>query len=126
MAAGVLRDDSGNVLIAQRPTGKHLAGSWEFPGGKLREGESPGEALRRELREEIGVEVLAAESLVRYTHEYPDRVVLLDVWRVTSFRGEPRGLEGQPLRWAPVESLLEAGLLPADLPIVDALRWQHL
>ena len=122
VAAGVLSDAAGRVLIAQRPNGKHLAGGWEFPGGKLRAGESPAQALRRELREEIGIEVLDAEPLIRYTHDYPDRRVLLDVWRVTAFRGEPAGLEGQPLRWAPVDGLLDAGLLPADLPIIEALR----
>jgi 8-oxo-dGTP diphosphatase len=121
VVAGVLRDARGHVLIAQRPAGKHLAGGWEFPGGKLHPGESAEAGLRRELLEEIGVEVRRAEPLVRYSHEYPDRVVLLDVWSVTDYAGTPSGLEGQPLRWSPVEELLEAGLLPADQPIVEAL-----
>ncbi|CAG0940698.1 8-oxo-dGTP diphosphatase [Gammaproteobacteria bacterium] len=98
-----------------------MAGGWEFPGGKLASGEAPLAGLIRELREEIGVEVLLAEPLVRCRHEYPDRRVLLDVWDVLSYAGEPRALEGQPLRWEAVERLPGVGLLPADEPVVDAL-----
>ncbi len=121
VAAGVIRNADGLVLIAQRPAGRHLAGGWEFPGGKVAPGETPLEALRRELREEIGIEVLAAEPLVCYRHAYPERAVLLDVWQVREYAGEPRALEGQPLRWESVERLLDAGLLQADRPVVDAL-----
>lgn len=125
VAAGVLVNGQGLVLIARRPAGKHMAGGWEFPGGKVAEGESALEALRREFLEEIGVEVLAAQPLIRYRHAYPGRTVLLDVWTVTRHAGEPRALEGQPLRWEPLENLLEAGLLEADRPIVQALRGQR-
>lgn len=121
VAAGVIRNDDGRVLIAQRPEGSHLAGGWEFPGGKVIEGETALQALKRELREEIGIEVLAAEPLIRYRHAYPERTVILDVWEVRQYTGEPRALEGQPLRWEAVERLLEAGLLTADRPIVDVL-----
>ena len=121
VVAGVLSDAGGRVLLAQRPAGRHLAGGWEFPGGKLEEGETPYVALQRELREEIGVEVDAAVPLVRVRHAYPEREVDLDVWRVTRSRGEPRGLDGQALRWCPREELARAGLLAADLPVVAAL-----
>ena len=121
VTAGVLRDPLGRVLIAQRPPGTHLAGCWEFPGGKLRPGEEAYSALRRELREELGIEVIAARPFVRYCHEYPDRVVLLDVWWITEYSGEPSGMEGQSVRWESVERLMDAGLLAADRPIVDAL-----
>ena len=122
VAAGVLIDGAGRALIACRPAGKHMAGGWEFPGGKLAEGETPLQALQRELREEIGIEVLSAEPLLAYRHVYPERVVLLDVWLVSRYAGEPRALEGQPLRWVAVEGLLDAGLLEADRPVVEALR----
>jgi 8-oxo-dGTP diphosphatase len=121
VVAGVLRNSQGQVLIAQRPVGKPLAGAWEFPGGKVAEGESALQALRRELHEELGIEVLEAQPLIRYRHRYPERVVLLDVWIVEAYAGEPQSLEDQPLRWEAVEGLMAAGLLEADLPIVEAL-----
>ena len=121
VVAGVLVDIAGRVLLAQRTAGRHLAGAWEFPGGKVAPGETPLAALVRELREELGIEVLTAEPLLRHRHAYPGRTVMLDTWRVTRFDGEPRGLEGQPLRWEAVDRLLAAGLLEADRPIVAAL-----
>jgi 8-oxo-dGTP diphosphatase len=121
VVAGALFDGAGRVLIAQRPAGKALAGRWEFPGGKLHDGESPYEALVRELREELGVEVLAAARLMRYPHEYPARVVWLDMWTVSSWRGEPRGLDGQALKWVDPARLREEDILEADQPIVMAL-----
>ena len=122
VAAGILTDDLGRVLIAQRPAGTHQAGWWEFPGGKINASESAYEGLVRELAEEIGVTVNAAQELLTYTHEYPERFVTLHVFNVTDYSGRPTGVEGQALRWEPVSSLMQAGLLPADLPIVDALR----
>jgi 8-oxo-dGTP diphosphatase len=121
VAAGIIEDGTGRLLIAQRPPGTHMAGGWEFPGGKVRPGEHVRDALRRELQEEIGIEVVAAEPFMAYRHVYPERTVLLDVWHVTEFRGEPRALEGQPLRWERVDQLMSVGLLAADLPIVEAL-----
>ena len=121
VAAGVLEDASGRVLIARRRAGSHLEGWWEFPGGKMETGEGPREALVRELDEELGITVEGAEPLVAYRHEYPERVVELSVWQVRGYRGKPVGLQGQPLRWVSVAELLSAGLLPADQPIVDAL-----
>jgi 8-oxo-dGTP diphosphatase len=122
VAAGVIENELGQVLIAQRTAGRELAGAWEFPGGKVAPGESALEALRRELTEELGVTVLEAAPLVDYRHAYPGRVVRLDVWRVLRFAGEPRALEGQPLRWESLGNLPGTGLLPADLPIVAALE----
>jgi mutator protein MutT len=122
VVAGVLKDAGGAVLLAQRPPGKHLAGGWEFPGGKLEGGESRRAALARELHEEIGVEVRDARPLFSVTHAYPHRDILLDVWLVTGYRGVPSGLEGQTLRWCPPGDLPQADLLPADRPIVTALR----
>jgi 8-oxo-dGTP diphosphatase len=121
VVAGALFDASGRVLIAQRPPGKMLAGRWEFPGGKLHDGEAAYDGLVRELREELGVEVQAAERLVRYQHEYPGRVVWLDMWVVGAWSGEPQGLDGQALKWVEVARLQEEDILEADAPIVAAL-----
>ena len=122
VAAGILIDELGRVLITQRPEGKHLAGWWEFPGGKINESETAGEALTRELDEEIDVAVHATRELLIYTYEYPERFVTLHVYVVESYSGTPIGVEGQALRWEAVDALIDVGLLPADLPIVEALR----
>jgi 8-oxo-dGTP diphosphatase len=122
VVAGALFDAAGRVLIAQRPEGKHMAGGWEFPGGKVDEGESALAALRRELREELGIEVHAAEPLIGYEHRYPERRILLDLWLVTRFTGEPQPLDAPALRWVRVDELEAAGLLAADRPMIPALR----
>jgi 8-oxo-dGTP diphosphatase len=119
---GIISDTQGRVLINQRRPGTHMAGHWEFPGGKRGAGESRFDALARELGEELGIRVVEAEPLTELVHEYPDRRVLLDVWRVLSFEGEPLPLEDQPLRWVATDALSEAELLSADRPIVDVLR----
>jgi mutator protein MutT len=122
VAAAVVTDRHRRVLIAQRPGGKHLAGAWEFPGGKLEPGEARAEALARELDEEIGIAIEHPRPLMRLRHTYPYGEVLLDVWVVRRYRGEPRGLDGQALRWCSRADLATADLLPADRPIVGALR----
>jgi 8-oxo-dGTP diphosphatase len=122
VVAGALFDAAGRVLIAQRPPGKHMAGGWEFPGGKLDEGEDPLTGLRRELREELGIEVHAAERLISYEHAYSDRSVLLDLWLVTRFSGEPQSLDAQALQWVDLGALEHVGLLEADRPMIGALR----
>ena len=122
VVAGVLLDAEGRVLVAQRPRGAHLAGRWELPGGKLMPGESREAGLARELAEELGIRVLAACPLIRVEHRYPDRDVVLDVWRVGSYSGEPHGREGQPVEWRDVRSLDPADFPPADAPVLAALR----
>ena len=116
-------DAAGSVLIAQRPAGKHLAGGWEFPGGKLEPAEERLAGLARELREELGITLIGIpRPLIRVRHAYTSREVLLDIWVVKGYGGEPRGLDGQALRWCSQEELEAAELLPADRPIVAALR----
>jgi mutator protein MutT len=122
VAAGVLVDGRGRILIAQRPPGKHMAGAWEFPGGKLEAGEGSVAGLKRELREEIGVEIERPRPLMRLRHTYSYGEVLIDVWVIRRFRGEPSSLDGQALRWCSRRELEEADLLPADRPIVGALK----
>ena len=119
--AGALFDPAGRVLIAQRPAGKHMAGKWECPGGKREASETPLEALCRELQEELGVDVAHARPLIHYEYTYSDRVVLLDLWCVTEYAGEPQSREGQRLAWVRVQELGEVDLLEADLPMAHAL-----
>ena len=122
MVAAVLSDSRGRVLISRRPAGKFMAGFWEFPGGKLQDGESAQSALKRELREELGIEVLSARPWMRLSHAYPALQVELDVWRVSGYRGEPRSAEAQELAWVMPRELPAWKLLPADAPIVAAIR----
>jgi 8-oxo-dGTP diphosphatase len=122
VVAGALFDEQGRVLIAQRPPGKHMAGGWEFPGGKVEPGEEPRAGLVRELREELGIEVHEAAPLIAYEHQYPHRRVLLDLWVVTRFSGEPQPLDAPALQWAAIEDLERVGLLEADRPMIGALR----
>jgi len=121
VVAAVLHDARGRVLIAQRPPGKHMAGYWEFPGGKIAPGESSVAALTRELAEELGIAVRRCHPLLQLRHDYTDRVVELEVFVVDDYGGEPAGLEAQALRWVATAELWEQGLLPADRPIIEAL-----
>lgn len=118
----MLKDDLGRVLITQRPPGKPQAGYWEFPGGKIESGEVPGAALERELHEELGVIVESAHPLIRLNHTYAERRVALEVFRVHRFRGEVHAREGQALAWVLPAELSGWNLLPADAPIVVAVR----
>jgi len=120
--AGVLLDASGRVLLAQRPMGKHLAGFWEFPGGKREAGETPLAALARELLEELGIHVQSAEPLIRVPWRYDERELLLDAWRISSWRGEPRPVECQPLQWLLPANVDPVILAPADRVVLAALR----
>jgi 8-oxo-dGTP diphosphatase len=125
VVAALIYDEFGRVLITQRPPGKSLAGQWEFPGGKIEAGESDAAALRRELHEELGVQVTAARALLELAHEYPERHVWLSAWVVEAMQGVPSGLEGQRLQWALPSALRSLPLLPADLPIVAWLEHTH-
>jgi 8-oxo-dGTP diphosphatase len=122
VVAGALFDGEGRVLIAQRPAGKTLAGRWEFPGGKVDVGESEHAALRRELREELGVEVIAARPFMRLAHAYADRDVELSLWIVERFAGEPRSLDAQALKWVSPAALAAEDILEADQPFITGLR----
>ena len=122
VVAGVLRDPDGRVLIAQRPAGKHMAGCWEFPGGKVAPGESIEQALARELTEELGIALHRCHPLMQLRHDYGDRVIELDVLIVDDYGGEPTGREAQALKWVAAAELGTQALLPADRPIIEALN----
>lgn len=122
VAAGILRDASGRVLITERVGGGPFQGMWEFPGGKIGGGESAAQALVRELEEELGVEVAGTEHFMHIQHDYPDRSVSIDLFVVSEWKNEPAGLEGQALRWVETASLADQNLLPADVPVIEALQ----
>ena len=121
VAAGALIDADGRVLLAQRPPGKHLALMWEFPGGKLEPGEDARQGLARELAEELGIVIGKATPLMQLPWEYDDKSLLLDVFIVSTWDGEPRSVEGQALRWVLPAEADPAELAPADRPVLAEL-----
>lgn len=121
VACGVLRNEAGLVLIAQRPVGRIAAGKWEFPGGKIEMGETAAEALERELLEELGIKVTEARPLICVTHDYSDRRVVLDTWIISAWSGEILARENQAFAWVHPSELGQYDLLAADGPIVASL-----
>jgi 8-oxo-dGTP diphosphatase len=125
VVAGVLQDAGGRVLLAERAVGTHLAGTWEFPGGKIEPGEAAEDALRRELHEELGVDIAEIEPLISIPWRYPGKSIVLHAYRVREFRGEPCGRQGQCVRWELPDTLAGGegvAMPPPDVPIVTALR----
>ena len=126
VAVGVVADSQGRLLIGERPQGKAYAGQWECPGGKVEPGETLFEALVREFREELNLQVEAAHGLFSCVHVYPDREVELHFWQVTDYRGEPRGVEGQNLRWVHSDDLASVNFLEGNRALLEkicALVW---
>ena len=118
VAVGVLIDSKGSVLLTRRLKGTHLAGYWEFPGGKVEAGESVQTALARELEEELGTRIGETVSLMTVSHDYGEKQVLLDVHQVKDWNGEPHGAEGQPLAWVDAGSLDEFQVPEANAEIM--------
>lgn len=113
---------SNTLLISQRQKGKHLQHHWELPGGKIDSGESREQALKRELQEELSIEVLESKPFMQVRHCYSDRNILLDVWLVTAFGGEAKGCEGQKVCWARIDELDNFRFPEADIPILQAIK----
>jgi 8-oxo-dGTP diphosphatase len=122
VAVAVIVNADNEVLLALRQAHQHQGNLWEFPGGKLEPGEQPYDALVREIKEEIALDVHEASPLIEVSHDYGDKQVFLDVWHVTQFQGEPVGLEGQRIRWCHISAIDSRTIPIANLPILDALK----
>lgn len=120
VAAALVRGD-GKILLAQRPAGKALAGTWEFPGGKLEPGESPEAALARELDEELGIAAGPLEPFTFASFAYPDFHLVMLLYWCRAWQGEPHGRDGQALRWERPDDMHALPMPPADVPLVEAL-----
>lgn len=118
VVCGVIEDGRGRFLACLRPQGKHLGGLWEFPGGKVDPGEAPAAALVRELREELGVEILVLESLQAVDWEYSDVTIRLRPYRSRVVSGEIRAIEHQEVRWCDSSDWEELDWAPADVPVI--------
>ncbi len=120
VAAAIVRE--GKVLLARRHVDAHQGGLWEFPGGKVEAGEEATAALARELDEELGICAEVLTPLISIPYDYPDKSILLDVWRVDRFTGNPHGREGQPLAWVEIDALQQRKFPLANLPVITALQ----
>lgn len=122
VAVGVIENERGDIFIAKRASSSHQGDRWEFPGGKVEAGEDLLAALDRELWEEIGIRVEDCAPFMELHHDYPEKQVLLDIWKVTRFLGEPFGKEGQECRWVPLAELHNYQFPDANGPIVARLQ----
>ncbi|MEE9586414.1 MAG: 8-oxo-dGTP diphosphatase MutT [Hyphomicrobiaceae bacterium] len=124
VAACALVDDDGRVLLARRPPGRSMAGLWEFPGGKIEAGERPEDALVRELKEELGIDVSESclAPLTFASHAYETFHLLMPLWVCRGWEGEIHGREGQELAWVRPNKLSSYEMPPADVPLVAFLR----
>jgi len=121
VAVGVIEDAQGRILIARRPAHLHQGGLWEFPGGKVAEHEDVLTTLRRELHEEVGIDIKQTKPLITIEHDYGDKQVWLDVHRVTAFQGEAHGREGQPVKWVTLAELVHFNFPAANRGIINAI-----
>ena len=122
VAVGVIKNDCGEILIALRDSSAHQGGLWEFPGGKIERNETVEQALTRELKEELDIDVEGAAPLIRITHHYADLSVRLAVWTVERFSGLAKSCEGQPLKWVTPWELEHFSFPEANWPIISAVR----
>ena len=124
VVAVVLIDRDGRVLLSPRPSGKSMAGLWEFPGGKVENGEVPEEALIRELKEELGIDTWCSclAPLSFASHSYEDFHLLMPVFVCRKWVGSPTPMEGQALKWVNRDKLKDYPMPPADIPIIAVIR----
>src|SRR5579859_192864 len=124
VVAAALIDADGRVLLAQRPPGKAMAGQWEFPGGKIDAHETPEQALIRELKEELGIDVTESclAPIAFASHDYDHFHLLMPLYAIRQWRGRPEAREGQTLAWASKDKLNSYPMPPADIPLVAQLR----
>ena len=124
VAVGAIVTDDDRVLLSLRAKSSHQGGLWEFPGGKVEDGETVTEALVRELYEELEITATSYSPLIKVSHDYGDKAVLLDVWLVTAFSGTPSGREGQKIAWYKLSELGSVEFPKANAAIVNALQLQ--
>ena len=124
VSAVALIDVDGRVLITKRPVGKAMAGLWEFPGGKVAEGELPERAIIRELKEELDIDVTASclAPLTFASHSYEDFHLLMPLYVIRVWQGEMRATEGQELKWVRPTRLTDYPMPPADIPLIAIVR----
>jgi 8-oxo-dGTP diphosphatase len=124
VSAVLLLDPDSRILLAKRPQGKPMAGLWEFPGGKVKEGETPEYALIRELNEELGIMtgIDCLQPLVFASHSYDDFHLLMPVFACRTWKGTPRPLEGQEIKWVHKGDLNKFSMPPADIPLIPLLH----
>ena len=120
VAALIVR--GGKLMIAQRPAGKHMAGKWEFPGGKIEKGETPEQALERELWEELGVKTRTGRIYHAIHHSYPEKDILLLFYRSRLIEGEPRPIEEADIRWIEEAQIRDFDWAEADAPLIDLIE----
>jgi 8-oxo-dGTP diphosphatase len=121
VVVAVIEDDDGHILISERQSGQHLAGLWEFPGGKVDADESLVQALKRELQEELGVAFAYSEFMCSIEHEYPEKCVCLEVFYVRELKSKAQGIEGQAIRWVPKNELDAFSFPEANAVILEKL-----
>lgn len=124
IAAGIIRNRQGEIFITRRAADAHMANKWEFPGGKVEAGESPEQALVRELAEETGINVTSATLFESLEYQFPDRHITLWFFLVENWEGEPWGKEGQPGRWVAQGELIADEFPAANEPVIDKLKQQ--
>ena len=124
VAAVTLIDPEGRILLAQRPEGKSMAGLWEFPGGKVEPGETPEEALIRELQEELGINTWRSclAPLTFASHSYESFHLLMPLFACRKWEGIPQAQEGQTLKWVRAQNLKDFEMPPADIPLIPMIR----
>ncbi len=121
VVAAVIRDTDDRVLLTRRAIDGHMGGLWEFPGGKIHDGEGPADALIRELDEELGITIAVENPMTFAVHEEPGLRILLLFYRARIDSGEPQGREGQPVQWVPIADLPSYPTPPADAELVRQL-----
>jgi len=123
VVVGIVFNPSGDILIAKRPSHKPHSGLWEFPGGKIESEESPFQALKRELFEEVGINITDAKPLIKFKHKYPDRVVDLDTYIVKEFSGDAFSKENQTIRWVKLSDLTNYEFPQGSNKIIESISF---
>ena len=119
------QSENNHILIARRADHLHQGGLWEFPGGKVEKGETRHQSLVRELQEEINITITSASPMMQISHDYIDKSITLDIWKVIEFEGNPEGAEGQEIRWVSMDELRDYDFPAANQPILQKLLGEH-